>query len=68
MTDRIHSCKDSPDGRHYTDLTGRYCGYCHRTVSHLQDMGWNAPAHDPDTLSDATGWRDEEADINDAKA
>jgi hypothetical protein len=59
MTDRIHSCKESPDGKHRI-VPGEYgCYYCHRTVSYLQDMGWNAPLHDPDQ------W-DHEADVNDA--
>lgn len=67
MTDRLHSCKESPDGRHRpSEHSGWFCRYCCRTFDYLRDMGWNAPRHDPDALSDATGWRDEEADVNDA--
>ena len=60
MTDRIHSCKDSPDGRHKVVAGEHGCHYCHRTVSYLMDMGWNTPAHDPDC-------HDQEADVNDAR-
>lgn len=65
MTDRLHSCKDSPNGRHSIDPLTKGCCFCHRTVSYLTDIGWNVPAHDPDAHLGGTEWQDEEADIND---
>lgn len=67
MTDRLRSCKDSPDGRHEMNPISRICVHCHRTVGYLTDLGWNAPALDPDAHMGATesGWQDEEADTND---
>ena len=68
MTDRLHSCKESPDGRHQTD--GWMCIFCHRTLTFLLDQGagWNAPAVDPDAHLGAQEWQDEEADVNDTTA
>lgn len=45
MTDRLHSCKDSPDGKHHCEGTTVpwMCRYCHRTVAYLTDQGWRAP-------------------------
>ena len=62
MTDRLHSCKESPDGKHHI-VTEPTCRYCHRTVSYLNDMGWNAPKVDPDAVE--ASW-DQEADVNDS--
>lgn len=59
MTDRIHSCRQSPNGRHRFTVSPLMCDYCSRTTTYLTDMGWNAPAVDPD-------WVDQEADVNDA--
>lgn len=50
MTDRLYSCKHSPDGKHAIDPLTKGCRYCHRTVSYPADVGWNVPAHDPDTF------------------
>lgn len=53
MTDRLHSCKESPIGRHEprTDLSWM-CRHCLRripTANHVPAaVGWNVPAHDPD--------------------
>lgn len=60
MTDRPHSCRQSPNGRHRFTVSPLMCDYCARTVTYLTDMGWNAPAVDPD-------WVDQEADVNDAR-
>lgn len=67
MTDRLHSCKDSPTGRHAIDPLTKGCRFCHRTVGYLADIGWNAPALDPDAHLGSTEapWKDEEADVND---
>lgn len=58
MTDRLHSCKQSPDGRHhYTArseivsvwrFTCRFCGSDRPDAVVVTPAGWNVPAHDPD--------------------
>jgi hypothetical protein len=59
MTDRLWSCKESPDGKHLFVATGQTpprvtCRFCawempptHRAAP-LEQAGWNAPAIDPD--------------------
>lgn len=50
MTDRIHSCKHSPDGRHHLDRSG-HCEHCGQhwelryptCVALLRGFGTNRP-------------------------
>lgn len=43
MTDRLRSCKDSPDGRHSAAVDSFICRYCHRSMSYLMDHGLPTP-------------------------
>ncbi|HZR25274.1 MAG TPA: hypothetical protein VFA59_16885 [Vicinamibacterales bacterium] len=67
MTDRIHSCKHSPNGKHLVrrvdSFSCRVCVYCLRSVPSYsksstpvpQSVGWNVPADDPDAHIGAVG-------------
>ena len=66
MTDRPHSCKESPDGRHHPGSRrrdGLTCYYCEQRIpgsfgqllERTLHVGWNAPADDPDAHLGAVG-------------